>query len=289
MVHAPRRMPPARGRRVAGRWWQRFNDPQLTALVTQALQANTDVRSAQAALQQARALRDVQRGRPAARRVGASASAQRSKSGGSAGGQQFPGRLRRQLGARCVRRQAQRPERQPRPTPRPPQASLADVQVSLAAEVARDLHRSCAGCRRGWLIARSNLASQRETLQITRWRAQAGLASSLDVEQARAASEQTGAQIPALETSIAQARQQPGGADRPGARRAAQRAGRPPRPVPQARRRPGAGAFRPKPCASAPMCAPPSTASAPRWRAWRRPTRRATRAFSSAARWACAP
>ena len=44
-------------------WWQRFNDPLLATLVAQALQANTDVRSAQAALQQARALRDVAAGR----------------------------------------------------------------------------------------------------------------------------------------------------------------------------------------------------------------------------------
>lgn len=40
-------------------WWQHFNDPLLSSLVTQALQANTSIRSAQAALQQARALRDV--------------------------------------------------------------------------------------------------------------------------------------------------------------------------------------------------------------------------------------
>ncbi|HEX5806924.1 MAG TPA: TolC family protein, partial [Macromonas sp.] len=40
-------------------WWRAFNDPQLTGLIDQALQANTSVRGAQAALQQARALRDV--------------------------------------------------------------------------------------------------------------------------------------------------------------------------------------------------------------------------------------
>ncbi|WP_198552367.1 TolC family protein, partial [Macromonas nakdongensis] len=59
-------------------WWTQFNDPQLSAWVTQALRANTTVRSAQAALQQARAQRDV----TAAGRlpsVGVSASAQRSQ------------------------------------------------------------------------------------------------------------------------------------------------------------------------------------------------------------------
>jgi NodT family efflux transporter outer membrane factor (OMF) lipoprotein len=55
-------------------------------------------------------------------------------------------------------------------------------------------------------IARSNLASQSETLQLTEWRTQAGLVGSLQLEQARANREQTRAQIPALETSLAQAR-----------------------------------------------------------------------------------
>ncbi|HEY8907470.1 MAG TPA: hypothetical protein VIM63_15700, partial [Rhodoferax sp.] len=40
-------------------WWLRFDDPLLSRLITQSLQANTSVRGAQAALQQARALRDV--------------------------------------------------------------------------------------------------------------------------------------------------------------------------------------------------------------------------------------
>ena len=40
-------------------WWRRFDDPLLTQLVQQALQANTGVRGAQAALRRARALQDV--------------------------------------------------------------------------------------------------------------------------------------------------------------------------------------------------------------------------------------
>jgi len=40
-------------------------------------------------------------------------------------------------------------------------------------------------------IARRNLASQQQTLQITQWRQEAGLVTQLDVEQARTAVEQT--------------------------------------------------------------------------------------------------
>ncbi|MDO8448503.1 MAG: efflux transporter outer membrane subunit [Rhodoferax sp.] len=183
-------------------WWQRFNDPLLSTLVTQALQANTTVRSAQAALQQSRALRDVKSGNllPG---VGASASAQRSKSGSNDAGNRFQagfdaswepdvfGGQRSALNATEADASAA-------------EANLADVQVSIAAEVAVT-YIELRGLQARLAIARNNLASQTETQQITDWRAQAGLASSLDLEQARAASAQTSAQIPALETSAAQA------------------------------------------------------------------------------------
>jgi NodT family efflux transporter outer membrane factor (OMF) lipoprotein len=184
-----------------GQWWQRFNDPQLSALVTQALQANTDVRTAQAALQQSRALRDV-RAAGLGPTVKASASAQSNQTNSNTPANTFQagfdaswepdvfGGLRSTLSAAEADAQAA-------------QANLANVQVSMAAEVAVT-YIDLRGLQERLAIARSNLAAQTETLQITRWRAQAGLASSLDVEQAVAASEQTGAQIPALQTSVAQ-------------------------------------------------------------------------------------
>jgi len=184
-------------------WWQRFNDPLLSTLVTQALQANTSVRSAKAALQQSRALRDVQHASllPS---VSASASTQRSKSNGNEANNSFSvgldaswepdifGGKRSTLNATEADTLAA-------------QASLADVQVSMAAEVAL-AYIQLRGLQAQLTIARNNLASQNETLQITDWRAQAGLITSLEVEQARAAREQTAAQIPTLETNIAKTR-----------------------------------------------------------------------------------
>jgi NodT family efflux transporter outer membrane factor (OMF) lipoprotein len=85
------------------------------------------------------------------------------------------------------------------------QASLRDVQVSIAAEVAL-AYIQLRGQQSQLAIAQSNLASQTETLQITDWRAQAGLITSLEVEQARAAAAQTAAQIPTLTASIAKTR-----------------------------------------------------------------------------------
>ena len=184
-------------------WWQGFDDPQLTDLITQALQAHTSVRAAQAALQQARAQLDVQNA-GLAPRVGASASAQRSKAGGASAGNSFQAGLdaswepdvwggqRSAIAASEADAQAA-------------QANLGAVQVSLAAEVALN-YITLRSLQERLAIARSNLANQQETLQISQWRLQAGLVTSLVTEQARASTAQTAAQIPALETSLSQSR-----------------------------------------------------------------------------------
>jgi multidrug efflux system outer membrane protein len=83
------------------------------------------------------------------------------------------------------------------------EASLRNTQVSLVAEVALN-YVELRSYQARLEIARKNEASQSETLQLTEWRAQAGLVSSVDVEQARTNLEQTRANIPSLETNIAQ-------------------------------------------------------------------------------------
>jgi NodT family efflux transporter outer membrane factor (OMF) lipoprotein len=82
-------------------------------------------------------------------------------------------------------------------------ASLGDVRVQIAAEVALDYILLRTTQVRA-VIARDNLASQEETLQITLWRQQAGLVTALEAEQARAAVEQNRAQLPLLQTSVLQ-------------------------------------------------------------------------------------
>lgn len=182
-------------------WWQRFDDPALAALISKALDTNTSVQSAQAALRQARALAGLARA-GLGPTVSASGSAQRSQSGGSDAGNTF----RASVGANWApdifggdRAAANASETDAQASA----ASLSQVQVSLAAEVASG-YINLRGLQARLAIARSNLATQTETLQITRWRAQAGLVSALDVEQAVSTAEQTRAQIPALQTSAAQ-------------------------------------------------------------------------------------
>jgi multidrug efflux system outer membrane protein len=83
-------------------------------------------------------------------------------------------------------------------------ASLSAVRISLAAEVALQ-YVTLRSQQQRLAIARENLASQAATLQLVDWRHQAGLVSQLTLDQARAAVEQTRAQLPALETARAAA------------------------------------------------------------------------------------
>lgn len=196
---------PARDATDLAAWWRRFGDPTLDALIAEALAANSDIAIAQAQLRQARALADVaeaQRG-PS---LDASASAQRGRSNSASAGNRYQagfdagweidvfGGRRAAAGASALDAQASA-------------ATLADVQVSVAAEVAL-AYLSLRGSEARLAIAQDNLASQQETLQITDWRVQAGLATSLNAEQARTAVEQTRAQLPSLQKAAALSRHQ---------------------------------------------------------------------------------
>jgi len=184
-------------------WWQRFGDPVLDQLVERALAANTDVRSARARLRAARSASAQAEGAlwPS---VGAYGSATRSTDAGrsavSSYGLGFDasweidlfGGLRRGAEAAAADAGASA-------------ATLAQTQVSLAAEVARD-YVLLRGYQLRLQITQANLDNQSQTLQLTEWRAQAGLVGSLDVEQARSNREQTRAQLPLLQDAITQTR-----------------------------------------------------------------------------------
>lgn len=176
-------------------WWRRFDDPLLAELVERALAANTDVRIARARLRAARAssaqaesqlwsgvsgygsaVRSSDSGRDATTSygLGFDASWEIDLFGGS----------RRGVEAADADAAASA-------------ATLAQTQVTLAAEVARD-YVTLRSYQLRLQITQANLDNQSQTLQLTEWRAQAGLVGALDVEQARANREQTRAQVPQL-------------------------------------------------------------------------------------------
>ena len=190
------------GSRLAD-WWRQFNDPLLEALVAAALTDSPDLRAASARLAQARA----QRGIAAAGLVPSvdlGASTRASAARGSDTSRSYSlgldarweldlfGGLRSAVDAAQAELEASA-------------AELGSVQASLAAEVAL-AYVDLRSLQSRLDVAQRNLEAQLETLQLTRWRAQAGLVGALDVEQARAIVEQTRAQLPVLRTSLGQAR-----------------------------------------------------------------------------------
>ena len=80
--------------------------------------------------------------------------------------------------------------------------SLGDLQRLIVGQVATQVVTARALAEQ-LAIARSTLAYQDDNLQLARWRNQAGLVSSLDVEQARTQRAQTAASIPQIESSLA--------------------------------------------------------------------------------------
>ncbi len=189
------------------RWWRQFNDPVLDGLIAQALAANLDLATARAQLREARAQRDLAAA-GLAPSVDASVSASRSKSSAEAGS----GTSRNLYSAGFdaswevdvfggLRRGAQAAQADLDASV----ASLHDVQVSLVAEVAVN-YVDLRTAQRRLAIANSSLALLRETYDLARWRMQAGLASELDVAQARTELESAQAAVPALRTSVVEAR-----------------------------------------------------------------------------------
>ena len=188
-------------------WWRQLGDPILDQLIAQSLALAPDARTAQAKLRQSRAMRDLATANlfPS---IGISGSAKRSRSGSEAGGN---GSTQTQYAAGFdaswepsifggLRDAASAAESDTAASA----ASLDSVRASLAAEVALNYVNLRANQRR-LLIARDNVASQGETLQITEWRALAGLVTTLDVEQARTNLEQSKALIPSLESGRVEA------------------------------------------------------------------------------------
>lgn len=182
-------------------WWQRLGDAQLNALVQQALQAHSSVRSAVAAVQQARAQADAQNARlwPS---INASGSGQRSRSNASTGNS-FQVGIDASWELDIFGQQASA-VRAAQADVQASEAALVGVRTSLAAETALQ-YIELRGAQQRLAIAQTNWQAQQQTLQLVQWRVQAGLAQNLTLQQARAAAAQTAAQLPSLQANVQQA------------------------------------------------------------------------------------
>jgi multidrug efflux system outer membrane protein len=200
---------PAPGQPDIGRlWWKSLGDPQLDDLIARAIAGNTDVKVAVARIHAARAARkrtvaaffpvlDSTVAYDRRRSSGAVTTTSREFNSYAAGFDSsweidLFGGLRRgteQAGAELEAAEG----------------DLGAVLVSILAEVALN-YVEMRSLQARISIAESNAESQRETLDLARWRFQAGLAGFLDVEQADYNLAQTRSRIPALEIELAAAR-----------------------------------------------------------------------------------
>jgi multidrug efflux system outer membrane protein len=187
---------------IGPRWWATWGDAGLTDWVERALQANTDVAAALAAVAQARALRDVAQAATGPT-LGAGASAQRAQTGDAAARTSLGAKLDASWELDLWGRRAQALQAGDADV-LASLALLAQVRATLAAEVAIT-YLEAWGARERLRVTLQSLRAQEETVQLTEWRAQVGLASEMDVQTARAALQQVRANVPALQATARQA------------------------------------------------------------------------------------
>ena len=183
------------------RWWERFDDPLLTRLIDEATAGNLDLAAASARLTQAREslvqaraglVPTVTGSAGAGRTVGAGNDHNSFSLGADAAWEaDLFGRIRRGIEAARADAEVSWYDREA-------------LRVAIAAEVATN-YVDARLAQEQLAIARDTLAIADDNLQIATWRRQAGLVSSLDVEQARAARAQNAASIPNIENAFASA------------------------------------------------------------------------------------
>jgi outer membrane protein, multidrug efflux system len=183
------------------RWWERFQDPLLTRLIDEAsagnldlVQAGTRLVQARESLVQARAglVPEVGASAGAGRTVGAGNDRNSFNVGADASWEiDLFGRIRRGIEASRADAESVYFDREA-------------LRVAIAAEVATNYIQARQAQER-LDVARDTLRIADDNLQIAQWRVQAGLASSLDSEQARASRAQTAAGIPNLENAFTSA------------------------------------------------------------------------------------
>lgn len=193
-----------------GQWWGQFDDPVLEGLVRDSLVANHDLRIAVARVKEARSV-FVERRLDQAPHVTADGQYDRRKEPDlSAPGNErvlgesyslgFDARWELDLFGRQRRAaEAARADLDAE------QASLADAQVTVAAEVARN-YFELRGVQKRVEVARQTLVNLRDTQQLTQTRWQLGAGSELDVQSSRARLKAIEADIPLLEVAQAQFR-----------------------------------------------------------------------------------
>lgn len=191
-------------------WWNRFNDPVLNQLISDALASSPDIRTALSKIEQSRATRGIDRaGLMPSVSAGASGSGSRVRNrdtkvttrtesyGASLDASWeidlFGKQYQTLVAANADLAQAAE--------------ALHAAQVSLAAEVA-STYVTLRSAEVQLAVVENSLSTREETTQLTQWREQAGMGDALATQQSLATLEQTRASVPALRQTISQTRNQ---------------------------------------------------------------------------------
>jgi outer membrane protein, multidrug efflux system len=190
------------------RWWKQFDDPVLDSLMEKALATNNNIRIATARLAESRSVYD-QRKLDRYPTVPASVSYSYAK-------EQIPGFFEQRYTVNTFRSgfdaawevdlfgRVRHEANAARSDTQAAEADLHDVQVSVAAELARN-YFELRGAQWRLAVARRSLENQRATLHFTELRRDAGVGEEQDVASAAARVAATDATIPSFELESARA------------------------------------------------------------------------------------
>jgi NodT family efflux transporter outer membrane factor (OMF) lipoprotein len=209
---APGAQAPAANDATLAAWWTVLNDSTLNQLLDQAVKENKTVEQAVARVRESRARRSISTaglfptldasagGRNTERRSSGGLADDFDLGGSTTSGESYSAGLdsrweldlfggqRRSIEAATASLGAS-------------EADLRDALITLIGDVALG-YVNVRTTQARLSFAERNIEAQREVVDITRWRAEAGLATVLDLEQARSSYSQTLAQIPSLESSL---------------------------------------------------------------------------------------
>jgi NodT family efflux transporter outer membrane factor (OMF) lipoprotein len=202
-------------------WWGALGDPLLADLIERGLSGSPSVAEAEARVRESRARRRIARA-DLLPSIEGSGSTRRSHEGSTSGssveGVEIPGlafggggdRSFYQVGFDAIweldlfggrRRELEAADADFAAS----EENLRDARVTLAAETAL-AYVDLRALQRRLALAEANLRVQAETFEIASWRAEAGLTTALDVEQARTNLEQTRADVPLLRSALESAK-----------------------------------------------------------------------------------
>jgi multidrug efflux system outer membrane protein len=192
------------------KWWRRFDDPVLDTLIAQALASSPDIKTALARIKESRGERSVQLSEllPSISGSGSDRLERRDEKITNQVTRSQTSNLSLDMSWQIdlFGRQQQNLA-----------AASSDVkqtiqnyygaQVTLTADVAT-AYVTLRGAQARLAVLQSNVSTRDETTKITRWKQEAGISDTLELQQAVSTLEQARAAIPTVEQTIAETKNQ---------------------------------------------------------------------------------